>query len=431
MNFEIRGSNVASLVCAIELTKKGHHVTHVVSGLSRRGNHFAGIEIGQRKFDFGMVLFEPRFQLPWLSIENFENQTGGHANHFNWLAFEWLENEKFELREAKVKSRFNLSIFGDFMISDDLSFIEQISEGTRALIKAEILETQVTEGLHPRFKDQNKLRELTIFDAYHKLYGETLASFLADIAIKIGGTQALGLRASEHRRLWLPLYHPETILKALSTRDSKLQKLRFLVLKDGGVARFTELLIERLENSNLYHAVESQTAGLSMSTTGNSGFDKVVEFMSTSGDRNFPTESISTEVGVGFCHTHQDFEPSVVHSLDPNDRWFRVSISTSFPGSIIVELGYVPYSADEDELMERANECLIAMKLKSATQVEIRRHTLRLPAPQTQHVRGTESWISLGEGRTEVRSSPSSQNLNSQILQGLKVARYLQGERGK
>ena len=208
MTVVVRGTNLAALVCALELVDSGIQTKLQIHRDSRLGGHFAGLQLAGSPIDIGMVLLEPRFSSERRSVSEYQGESGVLVNDFNHAVFQWLENLGIELDEVEVRSIYKGLTYDDVVISDALSVFSVLDLSVEE--KAGL--GNVSGQIHPRNKTVQSVEQMSLREALPKFYGPSISSFLAGIAKKIAGPDALELPVRFHRLLWLPLYYPETIL---------------------------------------------------------------------------------------------------------------------------------------------------------------------------------------------------------------------------
>ena len=219
MTTTVIGSSLAALV-AVTRISESNNVTWVQPS-SRIGGHFSGILIDECLRDTVMVLLEPfeGFDGNAPKLSNFEKGSRHEFRELIPFAFNWISSYGIEFTQAKVLTSFKGNLIEDFYIKDSLDLMRALPPEVKRKIASEIslLNTIESSSLHPREKLKNpeftyksfeEIVLLTIGPTYlHEVINPWANSFARD--------RAVGVAAIEHRSVWLPLYFPESIMRAV------------------------------------------------------------------------------------------------------------------------------------------------------------------------------------------------------------------------
>ena len=429
MNFRILGSGLASVVCSYELTMRGGHVEHIVPNLEKPANHFSGVKIHGFEFDIGMVLLEPRIDVVKRELAEFTGKTDASINQFNWMVFKWLSELGISLEEVSIRSHFRENLIPDFLIADSLEITEKISDREKTRFKRELHDAIKNQAYHPRNKTSSQIWDIPIKKLFRELYGEYFSEFLLQIARRAAGENAHLLQASRHRALWLPLYYPETLEAALNGVRDVIPELPFFIPTGGGVHTIVKRLLNEMKLTQRYSLISEENFNKQNPTSCEdintcSTSVQVIRFLRKDVS-NFAYSSELSRVGIVFGWVSYDIEPKVVHSLDEDSSWFRASISTSFPGSIVIELGHLAEFETESSLMLRANECYRALRLESVNIVGVQTPLISFPVVKSRNELNQSNLGISGETRISTVNSYATDGattFNEQVLLGLKAA---------
>jgi hypothetical protein len=258
MNIGVYGNGLDSLIACYELLDKGHDVEHF-SGGARIAGHFAGSSDGHGIFDLGMVLLEKDVRdTPQRPLSEFSNEFGVNVREYFSESYDFVEKAFGALRPRKVRSRLeNSDEIGDYFIADNLEVFKTLSVEERSSLQArltEILNNQESDFIHPRMKNQKTssvndelLMQLEI-QYGPELAGRLFGSFINSLV----GSKETKIPVRFHRKLWTPLYFPETIEATIRSNNSPLPELSFLEFTDGSVASKIQKLIESISNNCRY-----------------------------------------------------------------------------------------------------------------------------------------------------------------------------------
>ena len=236
MNVGVYGNGLDSLIACYELLDKGHDVQHF-SGGARIAGHFAGRSDGHGIFDLGMVLLERDVRdTPQRPLSEFSNEFGVNARQYFAESYDYLEKTFGALRPRKVKSRLeNSDEIGDYFIADNLEIFKTLSVEERRSLQArltKIQNNQESDFIHPRMKNKetNSAND-ELLTQLEIQYGPELAERLFGSFINsLIGSKVTNIPVRFHRKLWTPLYFPETIEATIRGNDPNLSELIFLEL---------------------------------------------------------------------------------------------------------------------------------------------------------------------------------------------------------
>ena len=258
MKIGVYGNGLDSVIACYELLAQGHHVVHF-SGGAKIAGHFAGSINEHGIVDLGMVLLEKdirnTIQRP---LSEFSNEFGVNAREYLAECYEFIEKTMGTLRPRKMKSRLeNAKEIGDYFIADSLEILKTLSD--EELRSLEIRLTKVVNKeesgfIHPSLKNQkNEQINDDLLTQLGIQYGPELADKLFGTFIGcLIKSKTASLPVRFHRKLWIPLYFPETIKAAIRGVDSPLPELKFLEFTDGSLASNIQKLVESISINQRY-----------------------------------------------------------------------------------------------------------------------------------------------------------------------------------
>lgn len=237
------GNNVAAIMSAITLAKKGYEIT-LVSPSKRLGGHFAGLELDGHTFDAGMnfLEFTSYNQDASARLASYDIKKRNDVGRFTTLVKQTLDEFDTFCKIDTPRMMFDDMFIPDLIISDNLIALRLLPDFTQKLIKKELSEIF---SLNRKFHASRKLEfsketfeTLSLFnhgETFHKLFIEPFCK-------KLTGCSSADFVGLFHRSLWLPLFYPETLFKEL---DGTLpfRENHFYYPRNGSISS----LIEKME----------------------------------------------------------------------------------------------------------------------------------------------------------------------------------------
>lgn len=415
MKLTVRGENLASLVACSELTRRGHFVRHLVSNPNRVGGFFKGVSLEEHQVDAGMVLIEPRLSQRHSPLEDYVAGPGNSVNEFNHHVLDWLSDQGHELVEVELVSLCGTSCVGDLVVADDLSLLISLSDEQTVLLVEELSDAYRRSPLDVRSKTFEPRFFERIGTISPEMYGATLSRFFLDLALKVGGPDSMKLATNSHRLLWLPLYHPATLLETFVTKKPALKPLRFLAPSRSGVASIIVGLEKSLNASPYYERVIGLTSRTDPANT-TLIFEECLEMSNSNAEIN------STGFGIALYRNTDSLERRVVHSVDPKTPWFRVSEGIAGESHAVVEVGFVDEDSSEQSIAWRANEAIRQLGIKTTEQPKVIKGRLFWPLGDDGIQPEIKTWKETTDRTTRYKSFVDTRSLNHQILLGLFAA---------
>lgn len=235
------GNNLAMLVAAIELAKRGRSLT-LLADKRPLGGHFAGIEIEGHHFDIGMVMLEMHESSGGAAdLRSYNPSLRNDWTRFGDIAGKWL-GQQVELRRVPTPAcLFERRVVPDFLISNRLD----------ALDGAHVQPPNTLPKSDPRHPSNKN-----VASAYdHLSYGEAAAlnhgvalhaRYIEPFVRKLTGGSSADFLARYHRAVWVPLFYPETLERALRGQPTGLTEYPFWTTSEGFVGQLVRTLREQL-----------------------------------------------------------------------------------------------------------------------------------------------------------------------------------------
>ena len=251
------GGNIASLVCARELTKAGCSVA-LVAPPDSIGGHFSPCDVLGHEYDMGMVLLEfDSYREQVTALSEYDPSILGSVGQFSDQVRNFLE-PFFEIRQVKQMGvALRGQLVGDYFIANDLSNLGQVfnANETESIVD-ELKRCVQRDQYHPSRKSGPGVYDAISFrDASLGNHGMTLHGAMIEPLVK----RATNLSSSEltgryHRLFWAPLYYPETLL-ARFKEGTTLRPTEFHHPVGCSVGRLSKMLLSEIESRPGYTAV--------------------------------------------------------------------------------------------------------------------------------------------------------------------------------
>lgn len=242
------GNNLAILVAATEIVEKGIPVTLFTDG-KPLGGHFTGIDINGDSFDIGMVFIEKiESTSNNADIQTYSPLIRNDWTRFGSLASEWIEKKTKLVKIPTPGTLIHKKIVPDYLIANRLDAFK--GQSIKLLSKS----LNKTNALHAFNKVTSPEYEtLDYLNAAKFNHGEDLHSAFIDPYIhKFTASSSTKFLARYHRAAWVPLYFPETLLKACSDgRDVNLPEYSFWTTPGGCTGKLIRDIASDLSNNPL------------------------------------------------------------------------------------------------------------------------------------------------------------------------------------
>lgn len=226
MTLRIIGEGLDALMFASALVRRDVAFEWIVKH-DRFGGFFrGGLDCQSKPIDLGMVCLEPNhYGAPQSQICTFSGESGQSARPFINSSYQLLTEMfgEFKLVDTKSQDKYGENT-ADYFLSDRLFAFKKHANEIKDELEERINWLEHHPEWHPRFKlnPDSVLSSTNIPDALMTLYGSTFYNlFFKDFIENCLGELMHSLPTSAHRKAWIPLYWPETILKHLLDEGDK------------------------------------------------------------------------------------------------------------------------------------------------------------------------------------------------------------------
>ncbi len=251
------GNNMALLVAAVELVRRGRRPTLITDG-KPLGGHFAGAQIGEARFDVGMVLLEKLAPTAaHARLNTYDPLQRNDWTRFADRAAAWLDACEPLVRaptpECLVEGRF----VPDYLITNRLDVFRGANVASPPQLGRD-------DPRHATHKNTGAAYEqLSYADAAQANHGDALqARFIEPFVRKLTGHGSEVLLARYHRAAWAPLYYPETLTAALRGDPIGIDEYPFWTSHTGCIGDLVARLCDQVSNSDRVRIVAEPTTSL-------------------------------------------------------------------------------------------------------------------------------------------------------------------------
>lgn len=249
------GGSVAALVTADALASRG---ATVELHLPERGvgGSFVPVVIGERRLDLGPRLIELSYDGAVGASPPLSAYRAGPHGHRPYLQLidalvrDLVGDDLVEVAKPEVSVRGRRS--PDYVLTGDLSGLaELVDEATLSVIAAEAGRCVAAEGPHGLFSP-GRDKELWEHRFGHVGVRHTGATFhnslIEPLAAQILAGGSGSVIAALHRKIWLPLFHPVTVLEAATGTLSYRPSRAMHTVEGGGMGEVVRRLIDRIRS---------------------------------------------------------------------------------------------------------------------------------------------------------------------------------------
>ncbi len=240
------GSNLALLVAATELVRRGRAVTWLTDG-KPPGGHFAGMTLQDLDFDIGMVLLEQIVPtVPCDDLRDYRSDRRNDWTRFGHLASAWLKQQQTLRRVPTPECRLDGRVWPDYLIANRL---DAFANGSTSSALAAPDGCTPSDPRHPSHKlDGTAYDTLDYAEAAHVNHGQALHDrCIAPFLRKLLGMGSADFLARFHRAAWVPLYYPETLRAAQQGHPVGLAEYPFWTTRTGFVGQLVRDLRAMLQ----------------------------------------------------------------------------------------------------------------------------------------------------------------------------------------
>jgi hypothetical protein len=254
-DFVVYGNNIGALASSIELSKK--YKVAFINDIPNWGAHFAGISVGEHRFDIGMNFFEfTTFHKPSSDLANYDPAVRNDSARFFELVEKFVSKRIDYVEVDKIELLSNGEFVNDIIMANSLDILKNLPTEVIGQIKIE-LETILASDRTPLHASQKKVDESLFLEVNFKEvslanHGQTLHDLLIEpICKKIFNISTKDVPALFHRIAWLPLFYPETLLEGINGIDN-LAPTKFHYPKEGNFSAIIDaFMLEIRKNENI------------------------------------------------------------------------------------------------------------------------------------------------------------------------------------
>ena len=445
MNVNVIGSGLDSLITSFLLLEKGHEVT-LYSGGNKLAGHFAGLKNEHTIFDAGMVLLEKEDRGETQEeIITYNNEFGYKSRKFLLQTFLEIQRILGECEPAIVKTLLSNKIeVEDYFISDNLNAFNYLDGSDRVTLIGNlenILEGKNPKFTHPKFKwNTDCIRKNSVSFNLELMYGEKIyRQYFGKFLYALTGSSDVSMPMRFHRKVWIPLYYPESLLSHIKKSNFDLPSVQFFKFKRSSIALAIKELILKIDRDKRFKLINTPVAELNKEAfrSKESIYFLPIDDLS----RLFPHSSVHDFASqmsqlcitqntnqIRFLHLCvSKLESKTVFLQDPVEGLFRYSINNSPDNNLSIacfEFGSgAPNSMDE--MVKISNNFLRPSKILCAGQVNSTNYA------QKFSTMGMGEWESRVSEVCEYIKSPSSTvnithpdalSFNDNVVRGLAAA---------
>lgn len=251
------GSNLALLVGAAELVRRGRRVMLATDGRDP-GGHFTGVTLAGEPFDIGRVLMERHVPAsPATALDTYDPDRLYDWARFGHLAGAWLERQVELVQAAPQSCLLDGAVCPDFLMTNRLDAFARLDVEGPAPLAHEDPRYAARKG------EPGAFDHLTYAEAAACNHGSALhARCIEPFVRKVTGGPSQALLARHHRAVWAPLYYPGTVRDALAGRPVGLTAYPYWATAQGFTGELVHRLRRTLAQSPLATVVSGRVEGV-------------------------------------------------------------------------------------------------------------------------------------------------------------------------
>jgi hypothetical protein len=435
MSVRIFGDGLDALFLAAALSKSKieyswYHTSDHIGGFFKGGTDCHGQPI-----DLGMVLLEPNdYGAIRLGVDGYGGESGVNSRPFLSEAYSFLENTFGTLKPVNVLTLDEkLFEFPDYFISDNLGAFFSLSDAIRREMLERLAWTSVNPNWHPKEKYTHTdhfsnigLEEYFVLIYGRRFYSEYFRSYVTNLL----GTKKTSLSANLHRKAWLPIYWPETLLDAVKANQnpSALFIPTFTRPHQGSVARWVASMLEEVSCDDSATVIKRASIDLAEFDHFSSALDfpflSVEKMTAHSGEPSPPKMEKAVLRMVHFCAKNQsDSVYFLNNKLELCFRYSTYSDQETNSGGVMLEYGESSKEISETELI--AHAMIFANKRGIELICKGKVFNGLLPLVQSNSQTMSDRYLKISNQYTI--QNPSRVTINDHILRGACAASSIEG----
>lgn len=353
--------------------------------------HFSGVQIDDRHYDLGMVLFEFESyydKMGSIGFTSYSQEGILDSGRFTNSIKKYLCSHGLNFKAVpSIKTYYKNHIYEDFVITNHLDLLKGLSgnEKTKALSELKNI-NHIT--FHPKSKKKWKedinfsLKEVLINNYGPTIYKNIIEPYVVNFS---GSTDVSQLSGSHHRAVWVPLYYPESLIHFLETHTQNFKSIEFhypegqslsehllLLSKKINLSHTNMISINEIESitsdGNKNYIVNKNKEQLDVDIIFYGGNDKIISQHFGLNPHSFDKSSIII-CYIEVKNSNKNNLFSVINIIDSNNSIYRITNSSdlicSNSNKIIwtVELKFSSSNLSKDDFVNLIKQELISMSL--------------------------------------------------------------------
>ncbi len=254
-DFAVYGNNTGAMISALELAKR--HKVVLINPTPNWGAHFAGIKINAVNFDIGMNFFEfTTFHKPSDDLLTYDPAVRNDSARFFHLVQKYI-SDRIDLAEVDKIETLSQGVFaGDIVMANELDILTKLPKATIQKITYELEEILANgdKALHASQKkiNENLFLNTPYWDVSMANHGKTFHNlFIEPLCKNIFNISSKDFPALLHRIVWVPLFYPESLLKAITNNEALTPTVFHYPTKAYFAAFLEEILNELKASKNI------------------------------------------------------------------------------------------------------------------------------------------------------------------------------------
>lgn len=376
MIVNVLGDGLDALLLSHELLNDGHVVV-VYGDESKFGGHFLGKRHCFDYLDSGMVLLEKEDRgVNQKPMSEYKGEYAQSSRPFLVAVFNYLQNlyKDLVIHEVYVE-KSNGRLVPDYFISDNIDslwtiFSESLRSSEQESLRSHL--ESLPNSLNPRNKaTESFFRTTPLVEGLKLIYTNRFFEELFGTYLrKFSETLDLSISTIDHRRLWIPLYYPDTILSLGSTNKSHLEPIQFFRPKTSSIASAIAHLKSSLQRNRNFRIVPEQK--FSIRRRKGERTINLLNLLRLSGlpflrenlMEDLSIEAINSSIKLPNVHLPISIihfcisatTPQTVFCLDKNSSVYRYSTYRDDNAGYVCSIEIANYPGNENDLLEYAKE---------------------------------------------------------------------------
>lgn len=232
------------------------------------GGHLAGMTVGERRFDGGMVLYEfgsyNREDAP--DPLSYDPAVRNDCGRFVLLVRDYVQ-QRISMSQAPDPAMwYGGRCLPDLIIGNHVESLSMLPPDEQRKMREELerAATDPDRSLHASVKNSGAVFQTADYATVSlRNHGATFHEhFIEPLCRKILGAGTREILALYHRAAWLPLYYPETLLSQLEGQPSKLPATHFHYPASGSAGALVDALRDELLAAGQVRAIYTSVTAI-------------------------------------------------------------------------------------------------------------------------------------------------------------------------